>query len=150
MSDFTIPYVHPLVVHFPIALLSVSAVALVGWLVRDRLKWLVVAFWLQAAGLLGAVAAVLSGTVLKHDIEGEPMVEILGQTHEEFGEWTAWMAAVLLVAISGSIIWHRLSVRRPGVPAPWRLAVAVLGLAVAGLALWTGHIGGTMVWGVPR
>lgn len=150
MSEFSIPYVHPLVVHFPIALLPASAIALVGWLVRDRLKWLVAAFWMAAAGLAGAVIAVLSGTMLENDIEGEPMVELFGHTHEEFGEWTAWMAAALFVAISGSIVWHRLSVRRPGVPVLWRLLIAVLGLAVAGLVLRTGHIGGTMVWGVPR
>ena len=150
MPDYTIPYLHPLVVHFPIALLPVGALALVGWLIRDRLKWLVVAFWLHAAAFAGAVAAMLSGQALEHDVEGEPMVELLGHTHEEAGEWTVWMAAALLVAMVVSFVWHRRSVRRPGVPAAWRLVVAILGLAAAGLVLWTGHLGGTMVWGVPR
>ncbi len=149
MSDFTIPHIHPLLVHFPIALLPAGAVALLGWLIRDRIKWLVVALWIHVAALAGAVAALLSGEDLKQDLAAEPMVKLLGHTHEEVGEWTVWTAAILLVAIVASIVWHRRSVRRPGVPAFWRLAVALLGLAVAGLGLWAGHLGGTMVWGVP-
>jgi uncharacterized membrane protein len=150
MSDYTIPFLHPLVVHVPIALLPAAALALVGWLVRDRIQWLVVAAWLHAAGLAGAVAALLSGEDLEHEMEGDPMVELFGHTHEEAGQRTVWAAGLLLVLILVSVAWHRRAVRRPGVPAPWRLLVALVGLLVAGLALWTGHVGGTMVWGVPR
>jgi len=150
MSEYSIPFIHPLVVHFPIALMPAAAVVLVGWLVRDRAQWLVVALWLQVAGVAGALTAVWSGEALAESVEGEPMVEILGPSHEALGEWALRAALAVLAVVVISLVWHRRNVNHPGVPVPWRAFVAILGLAAAALVLWTGHMGGTMVWGVPK
>jgi len=150
MSEYSIPFIHPLVVHFPIALVPAAAFALVGWFVRDRVQWLVVALWLQVAGVAGAAAAVWSGEALEESVEGEPMVEILGSFHEELGEWALRSALAVLAAVVISLVWHRRAVNHPGVPAPWRAFVAALGMVAAALVLWTGHVGGTMVWGIPN
>lgn len=146
--DYTIPVLHPLVIHLPLAFLPASAVLLLGWLVRDRASWLLLGVWSQLVGTAGAAAAVRTGEAMADQSEGVPIVERLVPVHESWGEATAWAAVALTALLVATWIWNRRATDRPGVPLPWRLALAVLGIAVASMALWTGHVGGVMVWGV--
>ena len=148
--EYTIPVLHPLAVHLPLAILPLAALASVVWFVRDRLGWLKVAFWLTAVGAVGALAAVLSGDAMLAQSEGVPIVEQLGEIHEEWGQWTLWFAALTLVAFALTRWRHYSGTRHPGVPMPWRAVVAILSVALGIMVLWVGHVGGVMVWGVPH
>ena len=57
----TVQNLHPLVVHYPVALLTLAAVLYVGaWVLRrEALAW--AALWMLALGTLGAAAAVWTG-----------------------------------------------------------------------------------------
>jgi uncharacterized membrane protein len=53
--------IHPLVVHYPVALLSLSALLYVGAWVSRRESWAWTALWMLTLGTLGAALAVWTG-----------------------------------------------------------------------------------------
>ncbi len=147
--DLTIPYWHPVVVHFPIALLLFGAAAAVVYGVLGRAFWRGVALLAFAAGTVGAWAAVWTGETLEEAVEGEPVVEALVGRHEDLGEWTLWVSAAVLVLLVGTTVWRWRTGRTESDPIALRIAVAILAVAAAVLVAMTGHLGGQMVWGIP-
>jgi uncharacterized membrane protein len=61
--------IHPLVVHFPIALLLVGVLLDGLFLLLGRREWADVTFLLVALGVVGAFAAGLTGQMAEHAIE---------------------------------------------------------------------------------
>lgn len=128
---------HPLIVHFPIALLMASllieALALIFW----KEVWHVASLWTLLLGWAGAVAAVLSGrqamAVAKHSMEIHEIME----RHEKAG-YVVLVLATLLV-IGRLLKRDRLSSRQRW--AAW----IVLALACAGMA-YGATLGGEMVY----
>lgn len=137
------PNLHPMVVHFPIALLIVGFLFDVfGLLARQE--------WAKRAGMtlvvlgsIGALAAMLTGSAVEETIEetlseaGEGMLE----AHSTLGEWTAYA-------------WLVIAALRLLVATPWLKKVQnaawgayVLG-AIAGLAMitLTAYRGGELVY----
>ena len=115
--EYTIPVLHPLVVHAPIAFLPAAAIVLLGWLLRDRVRWLVAGLWLQAAGSAGALAAVLSGEIMLEQSEGVPA--------NTFPTWQDAQETVLWAPVSGNAVpaWSNVA---PGHAAvPWQDAQSV-------------------------
>jgi uncharacterized membrane protein len=137
--EFLGPF-HPQIVHFPVALLLVSALAALAgraldsdWLRRAGVALLVV-------GFLGAVGANLSGDAAHEtpeDRQGVP--ESVIDAHEDMAKVTMWLsgAAVLALAVAGRV--------RSAAGALSALALLLqLGAAVAvGV---TGHRGGRLVY----
>lgn len=137
------PNLHPMVVHFPIALLIVGFLLDVfGLLLRKE--------WAKRAGVvlvvlgsLGALAAMLSGSAAEEAVEetlsggGKGMLE----SHSALGEWTAYA-------------WLAIAALRLLIAAPWlkKMQNAAWGAyllgAVAGLAMITlaGYRGGELVY----
>lgn len=146
--DLEIPYWHPVVVHFPIALLLFGAAAAVVYAVLGRAFWRGVALLGFAVGTAGAWAAVWTGETLEEAVEGEPVVDALVGRHEDLGEWTLWVSAAALVVLIGVTVWAW-HTKPEHEHLALRLAVAVLALAAAVLVAMTGHLGGQMVWGIP-
>lgn len=152
LQTYEVPILHPLVVHFPIALLLAGAAALLVWAFRPS------AFWYRCAGIaylvgsLGAVAAYLTGEAAEDFAEEVPIVEEIVELHETLGIVTlaaSLLTLVVLVILRPALITGRTVDDSP--PGPTiRTGVAVLGLVTAFLVWWTGHLGGLMVWGVPR
>ena len=145
-----IPYWHPLVAHFPIALLIFGAGMAVGYAVVGRAFWRGVTLLAFAAGTLGAWAAVWTGETIYEGVEGTPIVEALVETHEEFGEWALWLGVATSLVLVGIALWRRFTERDAAAadPVAVRLVALALALAAAVCVARAGHLGGTMVWGV--
>lgn len=123
--------VHPIIVHMPIACLSLAVLAELLVMLRGPV-WKPTTALLVAVGAAGAVAAVVSGTWLAGDQD-----PLLLQRHQILG-WMTMCGA--LVAAAMLLLGRWVPMRR------WPL-LAVL-LLTAALVTLTGHIGGKMSWGV--
>lgn len=143
--QYEIPLLHPLAVHFPLALLLVGAAVVATWAVRGTDFWHRCGLLLFAAGFAGALFAYFTGETLKEQSEGTPIVDELVALHEDAALWTLILSGATLLALVGVLFWSR----RDRLPTWARWLLAALALAAAGAVAWTGHIGGTMVWGVP-
>ncbi|WP_420454714.1 DUF2231 domain-containing protein [Rubrivirga sp.] len=161
IAQYEIPFLHPLVVHFPLVLGLLGAGAAGCYLVLGRAVWRQAGLVLFVLGTAGAWVAAETGHDLAQAVEGDPMVEQVVDRHEEGAEWTLWTSALAAFSF-GLVSVARL--RRPRPPAEgeepspvrtreplWgRLLVLVPAWAAAALVAWTAHLGGLMVWGVPR
>jgi len=147
--SYRIPALHPLVVHFPIALSAVVLLVAGLWLLRNRDSLLVWAIWLQVLVALSTWAAVSTGDILEEQSEGVPIVDRFVDLHEELGEyaWYVSMALVLLLLAAQHV--SRRDTGRAGAAVWMRLLVFLVLLAAFALIAWVSHIGGIMVWGVP-
>ena len=125
---------HPLLAHFPIALiLSATAAELIAIATR-RPAWQAVAFIQTRAGALFAAGTAIAGWLLasSQDIDQSPALE-----------WHRWLAllatAAALMAAAATIGAQRSTSRR-------RLYQVLLFASAASVAL-AAHLGATLVWG---
>lgn len=134
---------HPVVVHFPIALLIAAVAFELGWLVL-RVHWLDGA--VRGSLILGAAGAIVGSALGLVDALSHTNSELL-QSHRNMGLiGTAWSIVTLIVFEIGT--------RSRGImdpPAPWRgwgrvgfRVVLILGAMLIG---WVGHLGGALVYG---
>jgi uncharacterized membrane protein len=128
--------VHTVIVHFPIALGVVGAIALLAYAIW-RMSWL---RWFAPAlltlALLGAGAAYFSGTSAEDRAEHIGVPEKALDEHEEAGLW-----AIGVLALATLLTWASVPKGR-GV---W--VAAILALAAAGAVVRAGHLGGKLVFG---
>ena len=150
---YAIPYWHPLAVHFPLVTLVLAGGAAVGYAVRGQAVWREATLWLLALGTVTAYWAYRTGHVLEEAVEGEPTVDQLIDYHEKMAEWTLWAGSGAALVTLGITLWLRRRspgerlLREPLLP---RVVVLAVACAAALLVAYTGHIGATMVWGVPK
>lgn len=128
---------HPMLVHFPIALFITSVLfdVLGAWLTRKSLRE--GALWLLVLGVLTGLAAFASGDVAAEAAEKAGVAESLIETHEHLAGAT--------VGIFGALLAWRLLLRNRFSP---RTQIAYLIVAIVGLGLLsaTGHYGGSLVY----
>lgn len=134
---FSTTHLHPVLVHFPIALILTGFLADLLFLYK-KYKWLSnTGFFLMILGTLGALAAGLSGIFFTQEpTEGE-VVKIYNQhTHAAF----ATLLIMVLVTIIRTVLYfkHREDKFRWGI-----FTLYLLGAAAVG---YTGLMGGTMVY----
>jgi len=127
-------HLHPLVLHFPLALVIVGAVAMLWNWFRGEEGVGDFAYHCIWIGAALAVVASASGWFLAE-----------GETGEKDLEWHRWFAigstcALFVLAIIASLSRND---DRPGMLATTRL----LTLVTAGGMAFTGHLGGNMKWG---
>jgi uncharacterized membrane protein/mono/diheme cytochrome c family protein len=131
---------HPVVVHFPIALVVLAAaVELVRAARRERGLSPATPLLVSVAAASGVVAAVSGWLVAAYERSGDESSELF--VHR----WLGTVAAVLLVGLAWRV-WRAAS---------WRSGPAVSGLspvrlqtlAVAGLVGFAAHLGGEMIYG---
>lgn len=126
---------HPLLVHFPIALVVIAALAEAAAALRRDLRWRVVAIANVRAGAVFALLAALAGWRLAAAQAMEPTSLL---------EWHRWLgasaAAVTLVAAVASFSGDRSSDTQL-----WIYRITLF--AAAALVAVTGHFGGLLVWG---
>ena len=171
IAQYEIPFLHPLLVHFPLVLLLLGAAAAGLYLVLGRAGWRQAGLILFALGALSAWGASETGHTLHHAVEGDPMVDQVVGRHQAGAEWTVWTSALAAFAFAlvslARVPLPRLRLRRSEAPAEgeepapppvaprreplWgRLLVVLPAWAAAAAVAWTAHLGGLMVWGVPR
>ena len=136
---------HPLVVHAPVVLIPLSAIALV-LLIFVR-KWRPHYAWLAVAGLvvgtLGAVVAVLTGNAFAENIG-------LPARHATLGTILVWTAGALSVS---AIVWwllqHQERDKEQESRIVWASSIVTVVLVVATLifTVLTGHSGAEAAWG---
>lgn len=101
---------HPLVVHFPIALLLVAPVlALIGVLARRQRGLAAAALLLMVLGTAGAWLAVGTGEAAGEAAESTPGIEPVLERHGDMAETTGTLFTVLTLAYAALIL------------APWAL-----------------------------
>ena len=181
LAQYEIPFLHPLLVHFPVVLVLLGGAAAGLYLVLGRGSWRRAALVLYTLGAASAWAAAETGHRLYRAVEGDPVVEAIVRTHQAAAEWTVWtsaLAAAVFVALSvlallrrapappeddeaapprrrwwpgrGGRAAARRGVRPRREPLWGRVLGVVPALAAAALVAYTAHLGGLMVWGVPR
>ena len=125
---------HPLLVHFPIALILLAAAAEIFATVTDAPQWHVVAIASLRLGAAGAVGAAAAGWLMARMPGVDPSATL--EWHRWFGTVTAAVAVMaVLVTAAGK---RSTATRKIG----W---IALLAAAVCVAA--TGHLGGMLVWG---
>ena len=140
---------HPVVVHFPIALLSVGALLEIAWVLfgKRRSRPSMSALVCVVFGALGAAVAAWYGW-LNADFEpyGRGVAFTL-RIHRWLGISTASLAAIAMVAGVGAVLKARaetlVAKKMDAGTAVYRVALV---LAAIGVAI-TGHFGGELVYG---
>jgi len=135
---FNTAHLHPLIVHFPVALLIVGFVADTVYLLYKKEVCLSkVGFYLMLAGTLGAVAAVLSGNFFTEDMSGT--AETIRERHETLANITMYLMIV-------ASILRIILVKKGKTESIAGLGVYILYMIGAILVGYTGFLGGTMVF----
>jgi len=135
---FNTSHLHPLIVHFPIALLIAGFVADTIYLLYKKEVCLSkVGFYLMLAGTLGAIAAVLSGNFFTEDMSGS--VEAVRERHETFANITMYLMIVASI-LRVFLVYKGKAESKSG------LGVYLLYLIGVIMVGYTGLLGGTMVF----
>jgi uncharacterized membrane protein len=124
---------HPLLVHFPIALVLAAAVAELVVIATSRQAWRTVSVAnIRAGAALGVVTAITGWLFAV-----SPVVD--ATTSLEWHRWVGMAGAA--GAIGAALLSSRLRVSRSAFVYRCTLFVTALLVAI------TGHLGGTLVWG---
>ena len=140
------PNVHPLVVHFPVALLVVAAfVDAVALAVRQRAPWVrASAVGLYTLGALGTAAAFLTGRDASESVDLPAAALPTLNAHADGALWLVWFAG-LYALVRVAALWLDGRGREPG-----RLAIhaplAAVGLVGLFLVYETAEHGGELVY----
>ena len=141
---------HPLVVHFPVALLLVAPLfVLIGalWPRRTNLAFLGCALILMSLGTAGTFVAQSTGEAASRATVQAPALAALIEQHEDLAEATGWVF-LSLTTIFAVMLYGLVLVQKRGQPAIARyLPVIYLVLYMAGavLLIQTAHRGGQLV-----
>lgn len=129
----TLGRLHPLLIHFPIALAIVAVAAEGAYMASDRKGWRTVAIAnVRIASAFGVVAVVAGWQLaLAPGMDADPLLV-----------WHRWLgtAGAAFTVVAACATWRA---ERSGVGRAYRLALVAAG-ALIGVA---GHLGGLMVWG---
>jgi uncharacterized membrane protein len=129
---------HPFIVHFPIALLTLALGFQVAARLSGKTSLSEPGWWFQLLGTLGVIAAALSGVVAEADA-GKSL--LLAPDVFERHEQLAFLSAVVFAVL----LFFRFSSHR-SLPSGWpRLYLVALALGVA-LLLAAGWFGGELVF----
>ncbi len=141
---------HPLIVHFPIALLLAAPLfVILGMLPgRHARAFSIAALVLMALGTVAAFVAVSTGEAAGELVVRTPEISAALERHEELAETTRTLFAALTI-IFAAVLFVPVALRRAAVGAATRTALhgIFLVLYVAGTLLLvnTAHQGGMMV-----
>jgi len=131
------PNLHPLFVHFPIALLTVGLIAEVWAFARREDQSGKLGWWLQAAGTLGLLIAVGTGILAGQSEAVPPGGEGIFATHQQ--------GAFISAAVFASLALWRVGARG-NIAGTRRKLFLLLYAAGVGAVLFTGWYGGRLVF----
>ncbi len=137
MIDLT--YIHPMVVHFPIALLMIGFLSEVTGAILKKEFFSTAAFYLVILGALGVVAAYFSGGLAGEGIaETGPLKQAL-ETHESAAQLTVWLVVATALVRVALVVFKKFGGALQG------FAIALFLVTVLSVAR-TGHFGGQLVY----
>jgi uncharacterized membrane protein len=140
---------HPLIIHFPIALLLVAPVFIVlGLIVGGRNRWFMTsALVLMVLGTAASFVAVSTGEAAGKLADRTPEVNQVLQHHEELAERTRLTFTVLTVVFAGLMWGPAVLKRQLGKVPALVLTLLFLGVYGSGAVLLanTAHNGGRLV-----
>ena len=148
LSTFNGLPVHPLLVHFIVALAPLTGLLVILCAIwpaaRQRLVWLTLALAAATAGMTPLVTE--SGEWLEHNIEKSELVE----RHAELGDTMIYFALALLIAAILVVVEHvRASRGKPlstGLTAVIAVFVVLAAAATTAQVVRIGHSGAESVW----
>jgi uncharacterized membrane protein len=126
---------HPLLVHFPIGLVLIAAVAEMVATTTGLWDWRAVAVANVRAGALFAIGAAIAGWRLA----SSPGIEATSSL-----EWHRWLGTIAAVAVCGAAL-ATAGARGRSPFALWVYRITLFWAAA--LVAVTGHLGGLLVWG---
>jgi uncharacterized membrane protein len=129
--------IHPMVVHFPIALLIISVLFDAMATQWRHKSFQDAGFYTLIAGLIGAAAAVLTGAWAEEVAEGKGIPESVLEIHEALG----YATLALFIGLLGLQLLMRRGVVRE-IPALY----VIFGLIGVVVLLVTGYYGGVLVY----
>ena len=124
--------IHPILIPYPVGLLTTSVVFDVLHLLTSRAEFAIVAFWMIPAGIVGGLIAAPFGLVDWAALPGESRAKRIGAMH---------MGGNVIVLVLFGLGW----LLRLGTPEQPGLLPFVIGLVAAGLLAVTGWLGGELV-----
>jgi uncharacterized membrane protein len=129
--------IHPVFVHFPVALLSISLLFELASLLRPSAEFTRAGWWLQLAGTAGILLSVATGLSARSGLNLSPEAVGYVENHEQ-------IALIVAVVFSSLLFWR---IANKAV-LPKRGKALFLGLFGAGVALmWLGAwYGGELVY----
>jgi uncharacterized membrane protein len=136
---FNTSHLHPMIVHFPVALITIGFITEVIFLFFKNKKWLSQAgFYLMILGTLSAIAAWSSGQLFTNEPTQGAILRIFNK-HET----GALITMILMIIGSGCRVWLVVK-KREETSLKW-IVFGVYFLAFAAVT-YTGFMGGTMVY----
>ncbi len=140
---------HPLVVHFPVALLMVAPLFVVVGLVffKQRIPYLISAWILMLLGTIGAFVAVSTGEAGAQLVDRTPEISKALEHHEELAEAVRIFFLILTSAYT-FLLFAPLATRKQfGRPTVLTIGVVFLLVYLAGMIVLanTAHAGGLLV-----
>lgn len=87
-------HLHPMIVHFPIALLIVGFLFDIAGSITKRESFTQTAFYLIILGALGVIAAFITGDQAGSGISEEGALKQALETHEEAATLTIWIVSI--------------------------------------------------------
>lgn len=160
--NFRIELLHPLLVHFPIALLITGAFARLILAFVEKRTWAnyvrVIYLWSLVLGCVGLAGAFFSGDEAEDVVNRIICDPTITHDHEDFAKLTLVAAGIsLFFALVQPILALRLKAKltKAVLHPPNRLAAlthAVVGIelvalaSLIGLLTYTSHLGGTLVY----
>lgn len=120
--------IHPMLIPFPVGLLSASVAFDVLYLLTGNREFATVAFWLIIAGIVGGLAAAPFGLIDWLALPSRTRAKSVGALHG--------LGNVVVLAIFGVSALMRLGA--PGKPEPLAVLVSVAGVLLAVVTAWLG------------
>ena len=124
--------IHPILIPFPLGLLSTSVVFDIVYLLTGDGKWTEISFWMIAAGVIGGLAAAVFGLIDWLAIPSGTRAKAVGMWHG-----TTNVVMVTLFVVSWLL--------RAGAPGDPGTVAIVLSFVAVGLASPGGFLGGELV-----
>jgi len=135
---FSFAHLHPMLVHFPIALILIGFVAdIISIYYHKNNQWSTLGFYLLIIGTLSAIAALISGTLFTSEMEGA--AHDVQETHELF----AWITVINLIILSAFRIYLKVKDKER---ATFRWVAFIWYGVVTITVSITGFYGGTLVY----
>jgi uncharacterized membrane protein len=131
-------HIHPMLVHFPIALVTLGFVAeLASLIIKKEVCFPKIGFYLLMAGTLSAVITWLSGLFFTGEMSGS--AGEIRDTHEMF----AWITIGLLLVTS--VLKVIIQIQKDENPGLKWVSFVLYALAMVSVSI-TGFFGGTLVY----